>query len=102
VSQSTVTLAPAVSGQPTPSLPSANQFESLAGGTHTPPTAVRISVKEIAERLGIGRISVYGMLEQKIIPGIRFGRRWIVTRFAYEQWEKTCGVHRNVAEGTIH
>jgi len=52
----------------------------------------RISVPEIAERLGIGRLAVYAMLERRIIPGVRLGRRWIVTRYAYEQWERTCGM----------
>jgi excisionase family DNA binding protein len=51
----------------------------------------RISVPEIACRLEIGRMAVYAMLEQGLLPGIRFGRRWIVTRHAFEQWEKTCG-----------
>jgi excisionase family DNA binding protein len=51
----------------------------------------RIAVGEIAERLGVGRLAVYAMLEQGIIPGIRLGRRWIVTQAAYEQWERTCG-----------
>jgi len=30
------------------------------------------------------------MLEKRLLPGIRVGKRWIVTRLAYEQWEKTC------------
>jgi len=51
----------------------------------------RISVPEIAQRLSIGRLAVYGMLERGLIPGIRLGRRWIVTRHAFEQWERTCG-----------
>ncbi len=51
----------------------------------------RISVPEIAQRLNIGRLTVYTMLEQAIIPGIRLGRRWIITRRAYEQWEERCG-----------
>ena len=51
----------------------------------------RISVPEIAERLDIGRLAVYAMLEQRILPGIRLGRRWIITRHAYEEWERTCG-----------
>jgi len=51
----------------------------------------RISVPEIAQRLGIGRMAVYKMLEQGIIPGIRLGRRWIITRHAYLEWERTCG-----------
>ena len=52
----------------------------------------RISVLEIAKRLNIGRLAVYSMLEQGIIPGLRLGRRWIVTRQAYLTWENTCGL----------
>lgn len=52
----------------------------------------RISVPEIKDRLGIGRQAVYAMLEQRIIPAVRLGRRWIITRYAYEQWERTCGM----------
>jgi excisionase family DNA binding protein len=51
----------------------------------------RLSVKEIAHRLDIGRLAVYAMLEQGLLPGIRIGRRWIVTRHAYGEWERTCG-----------
>jgi excisionase family DNA binding protein len=52
----------------------------------------RLSVKEIAERLDIGKMAVYAMLETGALPGIRVGKRWLVTRFAYEQWERTCGL----------
>jgi excisionase family DNA binding protein len=51
----------------------------------------RISIPEIAKRLSIGRLAVYEMLEQGLLPGLRLGRRWIVTRHAYEHWERTCG-----------
>ena len=51
----------------------------------------RMSIPEIANRLAVGRIAVYTMLEQGIIPAIRLGRRWIVTRHAFENWERTCG-----------
>ena len=51
----------------------------------------RISIPEIAQRLSIGRLAVYALLEQGMLPGIRLGRRWIVTRHAYEEWEHTCG-----------
>jgi hypothetical protein len=44
-------------------------------------------VPEIAQRLDIGRMSVYAMLERGILPGIRLGRR---TWHAYKQWEHTC------------
>jgi excisionase family DNA binding protein len=59
----------------------------------------RILVPEIAGRLSIGRLAVYEMLELRIIPGIRLGRRWIITRHAYEQWEQTCGVRQVPATG---
>lgn len=52
----------------------------------------RISIPEIADRLSVGRMAVYQLLESRTIPAIRLGRRWIVTRHAYEQWEMTCGM----------
>jgi len=55
----------------------------------------RMTVEEIARRLNVGRRAVYGMLEQGILPGIRLGQRWLITRYAYEQWEKTCGMRAN-------
>lgn len=51
----------------------------------------RISVPAIARRLRIGRLAVYSMLNQGIIPAIKLGRRWIITRRAYEEWERSCG-----------
>lgn len=62
-------------------------------------TGGRISVPEIAKRLRIGRLAVYSMLEQGIIPGLRLGRRWIVTRQAYMSWESTCGLRPNTGLG---
>jgi excisionase family DNA binding protein len=52
----------------------------------------RMTVEEIARRLDIGRVAVYTMLEQGIIPAIRLGRRWIITRHAFENWERACGM----------
>lgn len=54
-------------------------------------TTGRIAVPEIASRLGVGRLAVYTMLEQGIIPGVRLGKRWIVTQAAFARWERTCG-----------
>jgi excisionase family DNA binding protein len=51
----------------------------------------RMTIPEIAERLSVGRLAVYAMLEQGLLPGVRVGRRWIVTRYAFENWERTCG-----------
>ena len=60
----------------------------------------RISVSEIASRLAIGQRAVLAMLEQGLLPGIRLGRRWIVTRAAFESWEKTCGTRTEKPTGT--
>jgi excisionase family DNA binding protein len=60
--------------------------------TPTERLSSRISVPEISQRLNIGRLAVYALLEQGVMPGIRLGRRWIITRNAYEQWERTCGM----------
>ena len=59
--------------------------------------SARMTVSEIAHRLGIGRSAVYSMLEQGIIPNIRVGRQWLITRYAYEQWEQTCGLNSYLA-----
>ena len=59
----------------------------------TMPECYRLTVKEVALRLAISDKAVYGLLERGVIPGIRYGkRRWIITRHAYGEWERTCGV----------
>jgi excisionase family DNA binding protein len=57
----------------------------------------RMTVEEIARRLNIGRRAVYAMLEQGVLPGIRLGQRWLITRHAYEHWERTCGMRSELA-----
>ena len=58
-----------------------------------------MTAEEIARRLNIGRRAVYAMLEQGILPGIRLGQRWLITRHAYELWEQTCGVRGGFRPG---
>jgi excisionase family DNA binding protein len=50
-----------------------------------------ITVPEISERLGICEETVYEMLRDQAIPNIRYGRRFIISRAAYERWEATIG-----------
>jgi excisionase family DNA binding protein len=69
----------------------AEQMQPRADEAADSPSS-RISVLEIARRLDIGRLAVYSMLEKGIIPGLRLGRRWIITRQAYLTWESTCGL----------
>ena len=75
-------------------MPATVQYYPHQLGARLPdtPASTRMSIPEIARRLDIGRMAVYEMLEKGILPGIRLGRRWIVTRHAYEQWERTCGM----------
>ena len=51
-----------------------------------------MTVAEIAERLDIGEMAVYRMLDMRIIPAVRVGKRWLVTRKAFEKWEESCGL----------
>ncbi len=69
----------------------ARKAQASAEGQADSPSA-RISVPEIARRLNLGRLAVYSMLQQGILPGIRLGRRWIITRPAYLAWERKCGL----------
>lgn len=64
-------------------------------------TEGRISVHEIAKRLSLGRIAVYRMLTHRLIPAIRLGKRWVVTRHAFEDWERNCGKRAIVLEGSV-
>ena len=64
--------------------------------------SARMTVEEIAHRLDIGRLAVYTMLEQGTIPAIRLGRRWIVTRHAFESWERACGMATGLPRRTEH
>jgi excisionase family DNA binding protein len=50
-----------------------------------------ITIPEICLRLGLSQETVYEMLKAGDIPNIRRRRLFIVSRAAYEDWEKTIG-----------
>jgi len=56
------------------------------------PGRTTITVPEISERLGLCEETVYELLKSKEIPNIRYGRRYIVSRNAFENWERTIGM----------
>jgi excisionase family DNA binding protein len=63
-----------------------------------------ITIPEIADRLDVCEETVYDMLKHHEIPNIRHGRRFIVSRAAYEKWEATIGeklldIHHNLMPG---
>lgn len=69
-----------------------NSLTPLTGAYGHLPSS-RMTVPEIAGRLAVGEMAVYRMLEAKIIPAVRIGKRWVVTRKAFEKWEENCGLH---------
>lgn len=46
----------------------------------------RITIGEIA-----GKYAVYKALHEGIIPGVRMGNRWMVSRVSFQRWLETCG-----------
>jgi excisionase family DNA binding protein len=56
----------------------------------------RVTVTEICTDLQLGRQRVYKLLELKVIPNVRTGRTWLVTRNAYQAWKSTCGTERRL------
>jgi excisionase family DNA binding protein len=47
--------------------------------------AVVISLEEVAARLGIGRNQAYEAVQAGKIPALRFGRRWLIPRAAFDR-----------------
>jgi excisionase family DNA binding protein len=48
-------------------------------------TADVMSVDEVAERLGIGKNQAYALVQLEKIPALRFGRRWLIPRVAFDK-----------------
>jgi excisionase family DNA binding protein len=44
-----------------------------------------ISLEEVATRLGIGRNQAYDAVHAGKIPALRFGRRWLIPRAAFDR-----------------
>lgn len=45
-----------------------------------------MSVHEIAEELGLSDPIAYEIVNRADFPAIRYGRRWIIPREAFEKW----------------
>jgi excisionase family DNA binding protein len=52
----------------------------------SPNSTVYRSVDELAEILGLSRISVYKALKAGKIPSIRLGKRFVLPRAAIQKW----------------
>jgi excisionase family DNA binding protein len=44
-----------------------------------------LTVEDVAGKLGIGRNQAYALVQLGHIPALRFGRRWLVPRAAFER-----------------
>jgi excisionase family DNA binding protein len=55
-----------------------------------------ITIPEIAARLDVCEETVYDLCKRRIIPSIRPGRRFIISRTAYEKWEATIGEKKTI------
>ena len=53
-----------------------------------------ITIPEIADRLDVCEETVYDLCKRHMIPSIRPGRRFIISRTAYEKWEATIGTDK--------
>jgi excisionase family DNA binding protein len=53
-----------------------------------------ITIPEIADRLDVCEETVYDLCKRHVIPSIRPGRRFIISRTAYEKWEATIGTDK--------
>ena len=45
-----------------------------------------LTVKDVAQQLGIGINQAYSACERGQIPTVRFGRRWLIPKTAFHQW----------------
>ncbi len=52
-----------------------------------------LTVKEVAKQLGLGINQTYAACERGQIPSIRFGRRWVISKSAFEKWLLECPAH---------
>ena len=45
-----------------------------------------MTIKDLSERLGIGRDNATCLMKSQDFPAIRVGRRWLVDEKEYEKW----------------
>lgn len=44
--------------------------------------------------MGKSRVTVLSMLRSRLIPSVRHGRRYIITKRAFERFLETCGTQQ--------
>lgn len=65
---------------------------------HRDESNTTITIPEISRRLGLSEETVYDMLKAGDIPNLRRQRLFIVSRAAYDAWEKTIGTGKNAPQ----
>ena len=60
-----------------------------------------LTVKDVAQQLGIGINQAYSACERGQIPTVRFGRRWLIPKTAFQQWLHASGTEQQ-GSGVSH
>jgi excisionase family DNA binding protein len=53
-----------------------------------------ITVADMALELGVGQRKIYAMLRENLIPHIRSGALYLVSRAAWDLWLSTLGIQQ--------
>ncbi len=54
------------------------------------------SVREVAKKLRISLITAYSGLQQRTIPHVKIGRRFVIPKASFDKWMETAG-HQEVS-----
>ncbi len=47
-----------------------------------------LTIKDLQERLGIGKNTAYALMKSECFPSIQLGRKWIIEEDAFYEWIK--------------
>lgn len=56
------------------------------------------TVDEAAQRIGLGRNTVYALVKAKKIPAIQVGRRYVINAEMFDAWVKELSAKKAVIE----
>jgi len=55
-----------------------------------------LTVKEVAKYLKIKPVTIYKMLKEKKLPGVKIGGLWRIKTLILNQWITWCNEHTNI------
>lgn len=51
-----------------------------------------LTVVEVGRLLGVSRPKLMQLLRDGVVPNVKHGRKYIITRQAFERWQGECGL----------